>query len=325
MRPVDRLAFAWNALAAAPTRSGLVVLACAVGVAAVLALTALGEGARQYVLGEFRGLGSELLVVLPGRNESGGGPPGLMYETERDLTIEDAEALARLPGVTAMAPLAVGSATLHANGRVREAMVLGTSHALPETRSIKPGRGTFLPPLPLDQQQAVCVLGHTLARELFGTALVQDSVQGSILGSWVRIGGWRFRVIGVLADQGTALGDNLNEVAFIHVAAAQALFDQPGLFRILVRARSSAEIDPLKRRLTETLAARHQGDQDFSVFSQEALLATFDRVFGTLTLAVAGIAAISLLVAGVIVMNVMLVAVSQRRAEVGLLKACWRW
>jgi putative ABC transport system permease protein len=114
---------------------------------------------------------------------------------------------------------------------------------------------------------------------------------------------------------------NTDELAIVPVSAAQAMFNTNTLFRILVEARNRDSIDAAKRQVTEIVRARHDGEEDITVITQDAMLATFDRLIGTLTLGVAGIAAISLAVAGILVMNVMLVSVAQRRGEIGLLKA----
>jgi putative ABC transport system permease protein len=141
------------------------------------------------------------------------------------------------------------------------------------------------------------------------------------VGEWVRIGQRRFRVIGILASSGQSLGDTLDDLAIIPVASAQALFDSPGLFRILVEARDREALSGAEAAIKEIVRTRHEGEDDVTVITQDAMLATFDKILKALTLAVAGIGAISLAVAGVLIMNVMLVSVAQRTAEVGLLKA----
>jgi putative ABC transport system permease protein len=157
------------------------------------------------------------------------------------------------------------------------------------------------------------VLGYKLKQELFGNA--------SALGEFVRIGQRRFQVIGVLAKKGESLGMDMGDVAVIPVASASALFDRASLFRILIQARSRDAIYPARKAILQIVKERHDGEEDITVITQDALLATFDRIFKVLTLAVGGIAAISLAVAGILIMNVMLIAVSQRTAEIGLLKA----
>ncbi len=309
----DLMTFTWRALTTSRLRSVLVVGAAAIGVAAVVILTALGEGARQYILGEFSSLGSELLIVLPGKTEKGGGPPGMIFETERDLTIEDTVALHRLPHIKAVSPLSVGAIDMSFGAHSRAAMLLGSDASLLETRNLKMGRGSFLPSLDLNKAKPVVVIGTTLAHDLFGNA--------SPIGQWVRLGDRRFRVIGELAEQGTSLGQNLDEAAIVPVASAQALFNNPALFRILIKVDNRSRLHKVEASVRRVLTQLHQGIEDFTLITQDAVLSTFDQIFKVLTLSVGGIAAISLLVAGIIIMNVMLVSVSQRREEIGLLMA----
>ncbi len=313
MHPRDALRFSWQALTSHPLRSGLILLATGFGTAAVILLSSLGEGARRYVIDEFAQLGTHLLIVLPGRNETTGGPPPLLGETPRDLSLEDALALRRSPHVQRIAPIIVGAAPVSLGHREREATVLGTTSDYQRIRHLNLAAGRFLPPGELRRSQPVVILGSRLARELFG--------QETALGRWVRIAEQRFRVIGLLANTGLSLGVDLGDLAIIPVSAAQALFNRAGLFRILVQAPNRASLAPTGETIRQILRKRHDGEEDFTVITQDAMLSTFDQILQALTLAVSGIAAISLLVAGVLIMNIMLVAVSQRREEIGLLKA----
>ena len=313
MRLPDLLHFAARSLSGARTRSLLMLLAMSIGVASVILLTALGEGARRYVIGEFRQLGTDLLILLPGRNETTGGPPPLFGETPRDLTIEDALALLRHPAIARIAPISLGTAPVSRGRRDREVTVIGSTRDFFPIRHIRVASGRPLPPIPPQRQRNVVVLGWDLKRELFGNARA--------LGEWVRIGERRFRVIGILEPAGQSLGQDLGDMALIPVASAQALFDNPSLFRVLIQARGKAAIPRARRAALEILRRRHEGEADVTVITQDAMLATFDRILRALTFTVGGIAAISLAVAGILIMNVMLVAVSQRVAEIGLIKA----
>jgi len=289
------------------------VLAMAIGVASVILLTALGEGARRYVKREFTSLGTHLIIVLPGRSETTGGPPPLLGETPRDLTLEDALSLRRSSAIRLVAPITVGSASVSWKHRDREVTVLGSTLELFEIRHLSIAQGRFLPPGDPTRAMAVCVMGHKLKKELFGNQ--------SPLGEWARIGDRRFRVIGVLAKKGESLGLDVGDLVIIPVASAQALFDTSSLFRILVQASGRDAIPKAKKAILSIIRARHEGEDDVTVITQDALLSTFDRIFRALTLSVAGIASISLAVAGILIMNVMLIAVSQRTTEIGLLKA----
>ncbi len=310
----DACALAWQAITAQRVRALLIGLATAIGVAAVVLLTALGDGARRYIVDEFSALGTNLLIVLPGRNETVGGPPPLMGETPRDLTLGDSDALARDPYAVRVAPLMVGSANVStAAGLEREATLLGATADFAEVRQLAMDHGRFLPSAAVDRATSVCVLGPELASELFP--------QSGAVGRWVRIGDRRFRVLGVLASTGVSIGQDFDEMAIIPVASAQILLDTEGLFRILVEARPGIPLANAAEAVRETIKARHEGEDDVTVITQDSVIATFDRILNTLTLAVAGVSAISLVVAGILTMNVMLVAVAQRRTEIGLCKA----
>lgn len=314
LQGTDVLRFSLGSLRGFPTRTLLMLLAMAIGVCAVVILTALGEGARRYITGEFASLGTNLIIVLPGRSETAGlNPSTMMGETPRDLTLADARALLRNRNVRRIAPINVGSADVSWQDRSREVIILGSSHALLDIRHWGLDQGRFLPVDDLERANPVAVIGSKIRDELFGAR--------SALGEWIRIGDRRFRVIGVMGSEGRSIGVDVQETVIIPVASAQQIFNTTSLFRILVEAKSRTTIVPVKRAIIDTLAERHQGEKDVTVVTQDAVLATFDRVLSALTYAVAGIAGISLAVAGILIMNVMLVAISQRTAEIGLLKA----
>ncbi len=309
----DTLRFSVHAVASYRARTLLMLLAMAIGVASVVLLVSLGESARHYVANQFSSLGTNLLIVLPGRSETTGGPPPLLGATPRDLTLDDALALTRLSSVRRMSPIVVGSAPVSRHQLEREVLVVGATAELAAMRHLKLIQGRFLPAGDPTRGMSICVIGVKLKTELFGG--------DQVLGQWLRIGDRRFRVNGVLAPTGMSLGDDIDETVIIPVANAQALFNTASLFRILVEATADDTIATAKERISATITQRHDGEDDITVISQDAILATFDKIFRTLTLAVGGIAAISLVVAGIMIMNVMLVAVSNRRAEVGLMKA----
>ena len=314
MNLADTLLFASGSLRGARTRTLLMILAMSIGVAAVVILTALGEGARRYVMGQFSALGSNLVIVLPGRSETAGSAPGMLLgQTPRDIVLDDALALLRSTAIRRMAPLTVGAAQAAYNARNREVVVLGSTADLLPIRHMHLAQGQFLPPGDPRAAAPVCVLGNKIKQELFGAE--------SAVGSWMRLGDRRFRVIGVLAAQGESMGLNTDDLVIIPVESAHVLFNTNGLFRILIEARSRDAITRARQEAEDILQQQHNGDRDVTVITQDAVLATFDRILRALTLAVGGIAAISLSVAGILIMNVMLIAVSQRTQEIGLLKA----
>ncbi|MEN8809199.1 MAG: ABC transporter permease [Desulfobacterales bacterium] len=313
MKTFDVLRFSFRAATGYPARTLLTLLAMAIGVGAVILLTALGEGARRYVTREFTSLGTHLLITIPGRSETTGGPPPMLGETPRDLTLEDALALKRSSAIRRVAPVAIGSAPVAWQQREREATIMGSTAEMFDIRQLSMAQGRFLPAGNPSRGSAVCVLGYKIKRELFGNS--------SPLGEWVRIGGRRFRVIGVMAAKGQSLGLDMGDIAIIPVASAQMLFDTSSLFRILIQAGGREAVPRAKKAILQIIQDRHEGEDDVTVITQDALLKTFDRIFNALTLTVGGIAAISLAVAGILIMNVMMISVSQRKTEIGLLKA----
>lgn len=314
MRVNDTLTFSFNTLRGSRTRTVLILLAMSIGVTSVIALTALGEGARRYVTDEFSSLGTNLLIVIPGRSETAGGSPSLVIgATTRDLTLDDARALLRNSSIRRVAPLNIGSAPVSLQQREREAPVIGTTADFLKLRRWKMAQGKFLPVDDFDHAVSVCVIGQNIRKELFGSQ--------SPLGEWLRIGDSRFRVIGVLGTEGRSIGIDAQDLVIIPVASAQALFNTPSLFRIFVEATNRDDLPQVQNQIINTVKQRHQGEEDITVVSQNAVLATFDKIFNALTLTVAGIASVSLAVAGILIMNVMLVTVSQRTSEIGLLKA----
>lgn len=312
MRPRDVLGYGLAALTGSGWRAALIVLAMAIGVGGVITLTWLGAAGRNYVLGELRALGTDLVIVVPGRSETTGAAPPMFGETPRDLTVADSQALLRSPAIRRVAPIVFGTAPV-SHGRLdREATVLGTTPDMFDIRHLRLSRGgTWTGDV--DRAQPVVVLGATLQRELFGGT--------AAIGRQVRLGERRFRVIGITASKGESIGLDLDEVAVVPVASAQALFDAPGLFRILVQARDRDALAAAERDCKRILRERHEGEEDVTVITQESVLSTFDEILTVLTLAVGGIASISLVVAAILIMNVMVVAVSQRREEIGLLAA----
>ena len=303
LHSADVVRFSWGALSGYPGRTLLMLLAMAIG-----------EGARRFVTGEFASLGTNLIIVIPGRSETAGiNPSTMMGETPRALTLADAQALTRSRSVRRIAPINVGSAEVSHGARSREVVIIGSSHELLAVRHWSLAQGRFLPSNELDTATPVAVIGRLIRDELFGAERA--------LGRWLRIGDRRFRVIGVMGSEGRSIGIDVQETIIIPVASAQQLFNTESLFRILVEAKTREAVEPVKRFITDTLQERHQGAKDVTVITQDAVLQTFDRILLALTFAVGGIAAISLAVAGILIMNVMLIAVSQRTAEIGLLKA----
>jgi putative ABC transport system permease protein len=257
-------------------------------------------------------LGSNMLIVFPGKVETSGMLP-IMGGTTHDLTVEDYLAVAtRIPLVSTAAPIATGTENVTAGGRGRSSPVLGTTAEIRSILRLEVQSGRFLSPGDPRQGGNEAVLGVKLAQELFGSR--------SPLGEVIRIGQWRFRVVGVLAPKGRTLGFDIDEVVGIPVDTAMRMFNRSSLFRIWVEVRKHADLDEGRRAVLELLEGRHRAE-DVTVITQDAVIDTLSSILQVLTLALVGIASISLSVAGIGIMNVMLVAVAERRREIGLLKA----
>ncbi|GIW73088.1 MAG: hypothetical protein KatS3mg102_2630 [Planctomycetota bacterium] len=308
----ELLRFACEALLAHRLRSALSVLGIAVGIAAVTLLTAIGEGTRTYILEQFTQFGTNVIGINPGKTETFG-IPGVLGGTTHKLTIEDAEALARLPHVRVAAPVSLGQARVEAEGRGRSVHVFGVSADMVEVMKLRVRQGSFVPPGDPRRGAPVAVLGPTLARELFG--------EKSPLGRFVRIAGARLRVIGVTEPKGQILGYDLDDVAYVPVATALRLFHQQELFEIDVVVTHESLVEQVVEAIRRTLVERHGGREDFTITTQAAMLEVFGNVMRIVTMTVGGIGAISLLVGAIGILTIMWIAVGERTPEIGLLRA----
>ena len=282
---------------------------------AVILLTAVGEGARDYITGEFRDMGTNLLIVIPGKNETSGGgsPVDLAGVAPRDLTVEDAISLRQIEAIKNIAPIVIGETPAQFNGLERSVPIIGTTPSFLAVRKWEMATGNFLPGVTLDRSPPVCVIGKEVESELFG--------KNKAIGQWLRVGDRRCRVTGIIGTEGRAVGIDAQKVVVMPVSLATALFNRPSLFRIAIEARNTWEMEQIKKDIIRIIKKRHQGKEDITVIRQDSVMKSFDNIFNVLTMALGSIASISLFVAGILIMNVMLVAVSQRQAEIGLLKA----
>jgi len=308
----DGIFLAMRAITAHRLRSGLTLLGIAVGIAAVILLTSIGEGIHRFVLAEFSQFGTNVIGVAPGRVKTGGAPPSGLPTAVKLLTFDDARALRRLPNVTAIGPIVSGNAEIEGNGRTRRTTVYGVSEDAPQVFNMKVAAGQFLPADEWESARAFVVLGSTLKNELFGT--------GNALGGRLRTGGLQFRVVGVLAPKGQFLGIDLDDTAFVPTARAMELFNKEGLTEIHISYVEGTEAGKVADAARALLAARH-GREDFTITTQEDMLRTLGNILDILTMAVGALGSISLLVGGVGIVTIMTIAVAERTSEVGLMLA----
>lgn len=309
---MDLLRFVTTALAGHRLRTFLSCLGVAIGVAAVILLTSLGEGTREYVVSQFTQFGTSLIAVNPGKVETVG-VPGAFGGTTHKLDLDDAEALRQIRGVEHMVPVVFGQARVEGGGRGRSVYVMGVNHEMPATWRFEMSQGAFLPEMDPHRAGSHAVLGPTLARELFGLR--------SPLGERVRIGGRSLLVIGVMAPKGQMLGFDLDDCAYAPVATAMALFEMDELNEIDVVASSTEAIPEVVEAIRTVLTARHRGEEDFTITTQMEMLETFGRVISIITVAVSGIAGISLVVGAIGILTIMWISVHERTHEIGLLRA----
>lgn len=312
MRWQDQLHFNLVSLLRQRFRTLMQLIAMGIGVFSVVLLTGLGEAGRQFVMAEFSVLGKDIVIILPGRKETSGGMPPLTGGI-RDITLQDAQALSRLRNVASVAPLVVGKLEASYSSRSREALILGANRDFIEMRQLTLAQGQTLPNIDLDQARPVCLIGHELKRELFAAQ--------PALGQWLKLSDSRCRIIGVLANAGTGLGFDMNTAVIVPVASSLQLFNTQGLFRIMVELRSLTSMPSLIKEIEQTMQERHEGELDVTVITPASLLSAFDDILAVISLAISAIGGISLFVAGVLVMNMTLISISQRTAEIGLLKA----
>lgn len=306
-----RFAEAWRvalgSLRANRLRSGLTMLGVVIGVAAVVVLVALGTGVKQQVEQQVEGLGSNLLVVVPGRIDFGSAP------SVSRLTLSDVEAVTRIVGDPSRVAVTVTSGeTVRAGTRSRFTSVLGVLETTPDVFVRSVGRGTYLSSSDVDTSRRVAVLGSSVAVSLFGD---RDPI-----GQQVTIAGVRFRVAGVFAPLGQSLGVDRDDEVHIPVTTAHRLFGTNRIDGIAIKASDREGIAALGDRIVAELGARHP-DTEFSAVTQEQILGVLGDILGLLTVVLAAIAGISLLVGGVGVSNIMLVSVRERTREIGLRKA----
>ncbi len=308
----ELIGLAVRAIRAHRLRSVLSMLGISIGIAAVILLTSLGEGARQYIVAQFTQFGTNVIAVNPGKAETFGMPMAISGTTHK-LTLDDAEALKRVPGIVDLVPFTFGMARVEGAGRGRSVLVYGTTPTLPVVFPWAVRTGSFWPRGDPRSGPAVAVLGPTLKRELFG--------EDQALGEFVRIAGARFRVIGIMSSKGQMLGFDLDDAAFIPVARAMKIFNLDELNEIDILFSNSRIVDQVETGIRRLLTDRHGGREDFVVTTQAAMLDVFGNIMDMITIALGAIAGISLVVGAIGILTMIWIAVGERVNEIGLLRS----
>jgi len=314
MNFLETFGVAYEAILSNKVRSGLTMLGVIIGVMAVILLISIGEGARVYITKELTGLGTNLLIIQPGKTTASGGfhPPSA--GTVRKLTYDDAQALKRRAWLlTDAVPIVLGSGRIKYTNLGRDVMVIGVTPEFQRVRNLFIDSGSYVTQGDVDSKLKIVVLGTKVKEELFGDQ--------NPLGKVVMLSDVRYRVVGVMRKKGTSLGMDVDDVVYVPVTSGQELFDTDALFEIIASTPRAEDVDKAIAQIKDILIKRHAHKEDFTIQTQGAILSTMNTILGVLTAVLGGIAGISLLVGGIGIMNIMLVSVRERTREIGIRKA----
>jgi putative ABC transport system permease protein len=306
----DWLKWVFKAVTTAKLRSLLTALGISVGITAVTLLTSIGEGIRVYLMDSFSQFGTRIIAVTPGKVSTSGMPN--LLTTIRPLSLDDARQLGQLPHAEAVVPLIQGTAKVEGPSYSRDTDVYGVGPDMARAWKFNVAQGRFLPPGNLENSRYFAVLGSKVKSEVFPGS--------NPLGQYVRVGGSRFRVIGVMESKGQLLGFDLDDAIYIPADLGMQMFNKESLMEIDLIFRETSTSEDMSERVKQLLISRH-GDEDFTLFTQEDMLSTLDNILSMLKVAIAALGGIALVVGGVGVLTIMTTALKERTPEIGLLRA----